>query len=112
MLFVTQVFILKETSDESRVEVNRSKFICMLFSFFFSRVTNDFRFFCPGELVLALKSSNLHGSVLLSMALFVSGEVLIGARAKNGLFYEAEFGKKFYFHGLQSAWGIIKSGKA
>ena len=85
MLFVTQVFILKETSDESRVEVNRSKFIYMLFSFFFSRVTNDFRFFCPGELVLALKSSNLRGSVLLSMALFVSGEVLIGARAKRAL---------------------------
>ena len=85
MLFVTQVFILKETSDESGVEVNRSKFIYMLFSFFFSHVTNDFRFFCPGELVLALKSSSLRGSVLLSMALFVSGEVLIGARAKRAL---------------------------
>ena len=48
MLFVTQVFILKETSDDSRVEVNRSKFIYMLFSFFFSRVTNDFRFFLSG----------------------------------------------------------------
>ena len=35
MLFVTQVFILMETSDESRVEINRSKFIYMLFSFFF-----------------------------------------------------------------------------
>jgi len=29
-----------------------------------------------------------------------------------GHFHESEFGKKFYFHGLQSAWDIIKSGKA
>ena len=65
------------------MEVNRGKFIYMLF--FFSRVTNDFRFFCPGELVLASKSSSLRSNILLSMALFVSGEVLVGARAKRAL---------------------------
>ena len=72
------------------MEVNRSKFIYLfiffLFSFFVSRVTNDFRFlFVREEQVLALKSSSLRGKVLLSTALFVSGEVLIGARAKRAL---------------------------
>ena len=48
-------------------------------------MTNDFRFFLRGEPVVALKSSSLRGNVLLSTALFVSGEVLIGARAKRAL---------------------------
>lgn len=42
-------------------------------------------FFVRGEQVLALKSSSLRGNVLLSTAFFVSGEVLIGARAKRAL---------------------------
>ena len=41
--------------------------------------------FVRGEPVLALKSSSLRGNVLLSTALFVRGEVLIGARAKRAL---------------------------
>ena len=72
MPFVLYVFALKETSDKSSGQVYRSNFIYMLFSFFFSRVTNDFRFFCPGQLVLSLKSSSFRGNVLLSMALSCS----------------------------------------
>ena len=95
------------------MEVNRSKFIIYFIScFLFTRVRKDFRFFfVRGEPVLVLKGSSLRGIFLLSTALFVSGEVLMGACAKRGLIW-AEFGKKFYFHGLQSAWDIIKSGKA
>ena len=89
------------------MEVNRSKFI---YTFSVASQTTS-GFFFRGEPVLALKSSSLRGNVLLSTALFVSGEVLMGACAKRGLIW-AEFGKKFYFHGLQSAWDIIKSGKA
>ena len=69
------------------MEVNRSKFISLVIyfisCFLFSRVTNDFRGFFLSALVL--KGSSLRGSFLLSTALFVSGEVLIGARAKRGL---------------------------
>ena len=94
------------------MEVNRSKFISLVIyfisCFLFSRVTNEFRFFWSA---LVLKGSSLRGSFLLSTALFVSGEVLIGARAKRGLIW-AEFSKKIYFHGLESAWDIIKSGNA
>ena len=89
------------------MEVNRSKFIIYFIScFLFTRVRKD-----RCEPVLVLKGSSLRGIFLLSTALFVSGEVLMGACAKRGLIW-AEFGKKFYFHGLQSAWDIIKSGKA
>ena len=70
--------------------VNRSKFISFIIyfisCFLFARVRNDFKFFfVRGELVLVLKGSSLRGIFLLSTAFFVSGEVLIGARAKRGL---------------------------
>ena len=70
------------------MEVNRSKLFYLLISFFFSRVTNDFGyfFFVRGEPVLALKSSSLRGNVLLSTALFVSKEVLIGSSCETGTF--------------------------
>ena len=69
------------------MEVNRSKFIIYFIScFLFTRFRKDFRFFfVRGEPVLVLKGSSLRGIFLLSMALFVSGEVLIGACAKRGL---------------------------
>ena len=70
------------------MEVNRSKVIIYFISnFLFTRVRNDFRVFvCSGGgPVLVLKGSSLCGIFLLSTALFVSGEVLIGARAKQGL---------------------------
>ena len=63
------------------MEVNRSKFI---YTFSVASQTTS-GFFFRGEPVLALKSSSLRGNVLLSTALFVSGEVLIGARAKRAL---------------------------
>ena len=63
------------------MEVNRSKFI-YIFSVACQPTSG---FFVRGEPVLALKSSSLRGNVLLSTALFVSGEVLIGARAKRAL---------------------------
>ena len=69
------------------MEVNRSKFIIYFIScFLFTRVRKVFRFFfVRGEQVLVLKGSSLRGIFLLSTALFVSGEVLIGACAKRGL---------------------------
>ena len=70
------------------MEVNRSKFIIYFIScFLFTRVRKDFRFFffVRGEPVLVLKGSSLRGIFLLSTALLVSGEVLIGACAKRGL---------------------------
>ena len=69
------------------MEVNRSKFIFYFFLVFFSLAlgrTSGF-FFVRGEPALVLKGSSLRGIFLLSTALFVSGEVLIGACAKRGL---------------------------
>ena len=69
------------------MEVNRSKFIIYFISCFLSLAlerTSVF-FFVRGEPVLVLKGSSLRGIFLLSTALFVSGEVLIGACAKRGL---------------------------
>ena len=70
------------------MEVNRSKFIIDFIScFLFTRVGNFLPvfFFVRGGPVLVLKGSSLRGIFLLSTALFVSGEVLIGACAKRGL---------------------------
>ena len=88
MSFVPQVVTLKETSEESSVEVNRSKFFYLLFSFFFQSRDKRLRlfFFVRGEPVLALKRSSLRGNVLLSTALFVSKEVLIESSCETGTF--------------------------
>ena len=64
----------------------KSAVIFILFLVFFSLAleTTSVFFFVRGEPVLVLKSSSLRAIYLLSTALFVSGEVLIGARAKRG----------------------------
>ena len=71
------------------MEVNRSKLISLVIyfmsSFLFSHIRNDVRFFVHREPVLVLKGSSLRGIFLLSTALFLSWEVLIGACAKRGL---------------------------
>ena len=65
------------------MEVNRSKFIIYFIScFLLTRVRKDGE---EGEPVLLWKGSSLRGIFLLSTALLVSGEVLIGACAKRGL---------------------------
>ena len=78
---------MKEDQGGAAWKSTEVSLLFILFLVFFSLAlerTSGF-FFVRGEPVLVLKGSSLRGIFLLSTALFVNGEVLIGACAKRGL---------------------------